>query len=164
MENALNAYTGWLILGAVLMILEIVVPGVFLLWIGLAGILTGVLVFFFPALPFTATGTVFAVCSVVFACVGRKLIAPAQAASDASSLNNRLESYVGQIFQAQENFADGRGKIKVGDTVWVALCDAEIKAGQAVKAVGVQGTFLKIEPANEQQSKQQPDATDSADA
>ena len=33
MENALNAYTGWLILGAVLMILEIVVPGVFLLWI-----------------------------------------------------------------------------------------------------------------------------------
>ena len=152
MENAFDAYTGWLILGAVLMILEIVVPGVFLLWIGLAGILTGTLVFFFPALPFTVTGTVFAVFSVIFACVGRKLIAPAQEKSDASPLNNRLESYVGQIFQAQENFADGRGKIKVGDTVWAALCDTDVKAGQTVKAVGTQGTFLKVEPVGERQT------------
>ena len=90
--------------------------------------------------------------SVIFACVGRKLIAPAQEKSDASPLNNRLESYVGQIFQAQENFADGRGKIKVGDTVWAALCDADVKAGQTVKAVGTQGTFLKVEPVGERQT------------
>ena len=57
----IEAYTGWLIFGTVLMILEVVVPGVFLLWIGLAALLTGGIAFIFPALPFTATGSIFAV-------------------------------------------------------------------------------------------------------
>ena len=145
----IEAYTGWLIFGTVLMILEVVVPGVFLLWIGLAALLTGGIAFIFPALPFAATGSVFAVLSVIFAWLGHKIVTPAQEKAADTPLNNRLESYVGQNFQVQDSFVDGRGKIKIGDTVWGAVCSKNPVAGTTVKVVSINGTALEIEPVNE---------------
>ena len=149
MAFEMDAYTGWLIFGTALMILEIVVPGVFLLWIGLAGLLTGGIVFLLPSLPFAVSGSVFAVFSVVFAWAGNKLMTPVQQKSEETSLNNRMELYMGKKYQVSVGFADGRGKIKIGDTVWNAFCTGNPAAGQTVTVVGFDGTALKVEPVDE---------------
>ena len=141
-------YWGWLTAGVVLMVLEILTPGVFFMWIGFGALLTGLVSALFPEASAALLGTVFAVLSVISVLVGRKLIGKKQAVEN--SLNNRGALYVGQSFQVFEPIADGRGKIKVGDTLWLASCPQNIPVGATVKVTGVNGTFLVVEPVNEQ--------------
>lgn len=65
-----------------------------------------------------------------------------------TKLNNRAAQYIGQIYQVYEPIVDGRGKISVGDTLWLAAAKADIPANTAVKVTGVRGTMLEVEPVN----------------
>jgi len=145
-------YVDWFIFGAVLMILELIVPGVFLLWIGFAAFAAGALCWMAPSLPFAAVGLVFAVLSVAFAALGRKLIAPSQSEEKSNGLNNRLEIYVGKTFPVTVAIVDGRGKIAVDDTVWTAVSDTNIGEGKQAKVVGIDGNALKVVPVTETES------------
>ena len=141
-------YWGWLTAGVVLMVLEILTPGVFFMWIGFGALLTGLVSAVFPEAAPVVLGTVFAVLSVISVLAGRKLIGKKQAVDN--NLNNRGALYVGQSFQVFEPIEDGRGKIKVGAPLWLASCPQNIPAGATVKVTGVNGTFLVVEPVNEQ--------------
>ena len=140
-------YWGWLTAGVVLMVLEILTPGVFFMWIGFGALLTGLVSAMFPVATPVVLGTVFAVLSVISVIIGRKLIGKKQAVDN--TLNNRGALYIGQNFQVFEPIADGRGKIKVGDTLWLASCPRNVPVGATVKVTGVSGTFLVVEPVDE---------------
>ncbi len=105
----------WFIAAGVLLALEFLIPGVYLLWFGLAAVITG-----FVAL---ATGAVWEAQVIVFAAnavlvlfLVRRYLG-ADPAADASDLNVRGAQYVGRAFTVEEAIAGGRGKIRVGDTV-----------------------------------------------
>lgn len=140
-------YWGWLTAGVVLMVLEILTPGVFFMWIGFGALLTGLVSAMFPAATPVVLGTVFAVLSVISVIIGRKLIGKKQTVDN--TLNNRGALYIGQNFQVFEPIADGRGKIKVSDTLWLASCPQNVPIGATVKVTGVSGTFLVVEPVDE---------------
>lgn len=140
-------YWGWLTAGVVLMVLEILTPGVFFMWIGFGALLTGLVSAMFPAATPVVLGMVFAVLSVISVIIGRKLIGKKQTVDN--TLNNRGALYIGQNFQVFEPIADGRGKIKVGDTLWLASCPRNVPVGATVKVTGVSGTFLVVEPVDE---------------
>lgn len=137
-------YWYWLIAGLVLMVLEIVTPGVFFLWIGIGAFITGALAWLFPALDGAVLGSVFAVLAVASAFIGKKLIGKKEETK--STLNRRAEQYVGHVYQVYEPVVDGRGKISVADTVWPVVAKENIAANTAVKVTGVKGTFLEVEP------------------
>lgn len=141
-------YQIWLTLGALLMVLEILTPGVFFMWIGFGAFITGALSFLLPDAGFVWLGPVFAALSVVSVLIGRKLIKPEQKVK--TDLNNRGSRYIGKHYQVAEPFENGRGKIKVDDTLWMAESkEASIPYDATVKVVGTDGTFLKVECVNE---------------
>lgn len=144
---AVADYWWWLSAGMALMVLEIVTPGIFFLWIGIGAFITGAAAWAFPAMPPAALGGMFAVLSVISVFAGRKIMGKPQNEAD-STLNNRAAQYVGQIYQVCEPVVDGRGKISVGDTQWLAAAKTDIPAKTAVRVTGVRGTMLEVEPVN----------------
>ena len=144
---AVADYWWWMTAGAILMVLEIVTPGIFFMWIGIGAFITGAIAAAFPSASAALLGFIFAVLSVISVFAGKKIMAGKKDEPD-SGLNNRMAQYVGQVYQVYEPVVDGRGKISVGDTLWLAVAETDIAAGTAVKVTGVRGTMLEVEPVN----------------
>ena len=142
-------YWHWLALGAALAVVEIVAPGVFFLWLGLAAIVTGLLLWVIPGTPWTAQLLVFAVVAIVSIYVSRRFVWRGEPESDRPDLNRRGQRYVGQVFTLSEPTLDGRGRIKVGDGWWrVTTTSGDLPAGARVRVVGIDGTTLRIQAAD----------------
>ena len=134
----------WVIFGTVLFILEAFVPGVFLIWFGIAAMLTGVLAYLldmtwqFQLLTFVS----FAVLSVL---VAWKFVGYGFGGGEGSSgLNNRAERYIGQEFVVEEAIRNGRGKIRLGDSLWPVRGE-DMEKGARVRVTGVAGNALVVE-------------------
>jgi len=142
---AVADYWWWLSAGAVLMVLEIVTPGIFFMWIGIGAFITGAIAAAFPSATPSVLGFIFAVLSVISVFAGKKVMSKKTDEPD-SGLNNRMAQYIGQIYQVYEPIVDGRGKISVGDTLWLASAKTDIAVGTAVKVTGIRGAMLEVEP------------------
>jgi inner membrane protein len=139
----------WLALGAVLAIVEIIAPGVFFLWLGVAAIATGLVLLVLPGLPWTVQILLFAALSVVAVYAGRRFFSGQGSASDHPGLNRRGDRYVGQIFTLEEATVDGRGRLRVGDGWWrMTTTGGDLPAGVRVRVVAVEGTTLKVQAAD----------------
>lgn len=139
----------WMILGAVLLSLEIVVPGVYLLWLGIAAILTGTL-----SLQLWDAGfwvwqvqvLVFLALSILSALIGRRFF-PNTGTEDTDQplLNQRDRQLVGRTATLAEPIAEGMGRIRLGDTLWRVI-GPDLPAGTRVRVVASEDGYLKVEP------------------
>ncbi len=137
---------GWIILAAVLMAAEILVPGYFLIWLGAAAALTGV-IFLFIAGPWQAQLAVFAVLSLISLYGWFKVMKASNGtASDKPDLNRRLEAMVGREFVLEEPIQSGRGRVRVADSVWL-VTGPDLASGGRVRVIGFEGAVLLVEPA-----------------
>ncbi|MBL1234127.1 MAG: NfeD family protein, partial [Rhodobiaceae bacterium] len=59
-------------------------------------------------------------------------------------LNERGASLVGRILVVEEAIEQGRGKVKVDDSIWVAE-GPDAAVGQQVRVVSVTGTLVRVE-------------------
>ncbi len=132
----------WFILAAVLMLLETVVPGIHFMWFGIAAVALGAIVLAFP-MPIAVQLIVFASLSLVAILLARRFWSASELVTDAPSLNERGQQYVGRTVTVVETFSNGRGKVQVGDTVWTAE-GPDYVAGATAKVTGVNGTVLKV--------------------
>jgi len=135
----------WFILGAVLFTLETFLPGVHFLWFGVSAILVGAL-----ALSTSVTWPwqliAFAVLAVATVFWVRRYVRPDVAVSDLPDLNARGQQYVGRSLLVEQAIQNGRGKVRVGDTLWQAE-GPDLPVGSWVKVTGSRGTILLVEPA-----------------
>lgn len=108
----------WLIAAGILLILELMAPGVFLIWLGIAAGLTGIVVMFFD-IGWQAEFLLFAALAIVSVGIGRVVYAgsPSEPA-DNPHLNRRQMGYVGRSFTLKQPVVNGRGKLSIDDTVW----------------------------------------------
>jgi inner membrane protein len=135
----------WFILAVALFVLETIVPGVHFIWFGLAAVIVGILAFVFD-IAWEWQLITFAIISCITVFFVRRYAAPDVSASDEPDLNLRAEQYVGRVVTVEEAISGGRGKVRVGDTVWAAQgFDAPI--GARVKVTGTRGTVLVVEHA-----------------
>jgi inner membrane protein len=132
---------GWLVAGIVLMGLELTAPGAFMVWLGLAALVTGLLLFVVP-LPWEFALLVFAALAVAFVLAGRRLV-PRGTRTGEVALNDRAARVVGRTFVLDSPIAEGRGRIRVDDTVW-RVEGPDMPAGAQVRVVGMVGTLLKV--------------------
>ncbi|MBW6421667.1 NfeD family protein [Rhizobium sp. XQZ8] len=139
----------WWILGLLLLVAELLVPGVFLIWIGAAAIVVGALSL---ALWDTALWgwhiqlLLFAVLSVVFAILGRRIYAGRGQTSDEPLLNRRGESLIGRTATLHEPIAEGHGRIRLDDTWWTVV-GPDLPSGTRVKVTAASGRDLTVEAA-----------------
>ena len=132
----------WLILAVSLFALETIIPGAHLLWFGLAAIGTGFLALL-TGIAWQWQIVTFAILAVV-AMLAARHYATTGAKSDLPGLNQPGTQYVGRTVTVEEAIRGGRGKVRVGDTLWIAE-GPEQPAGTRVRIKGVIGTVLQVE-------------------
>jgi membrane protein implicated in regulation of membrane protease activity len=135
----------WLIIGLVLMTLELLVPGVFLLWLGLAALLVGLLslVIDWSWQIQIITFAVFAMAAVP---LWRRVARGGKRDEHNPFLNRRSDALVGRVITLEKPIQDGIGTVRVDDTVWrVSGPDAPV--GSRVKIIHADGASLTVDAA-----------------
>ncbi|MFD1790709.1 NfeD family protein [Ochrobactrum teleogrylli] len=139
----------WLVFGLALLILEILAPGIFFIWFGLAALVTGGVAFLLsPTTIFgwQAQAVVFLVLAVAFALAGRRFFGSKSENLDEPLLNRRGEQLVGQRTTLTEPINNGRGRIRINDTTW-RVKGPDLPAGTEVRVVAFDAVTLEIEVA-----------------
>jgi membrane protein implicated in regulation of membrane protease activity len=134
----------WIIAGTLIAGLEILVPGVFLLWIGLGALLVGLLLSAFPDLSLTLQLLVFAFGMVGSIGAGYFVQRHSRSGQDLAPLNHELDGLVGLTLFAASDFELGRGRVRVGDTTYSAVSDDPLGAESAVRVVGIEDGRLRV--------------------
>ena len=138
------SYWFWFILGVVLIVMEMVAPGIVFLWLGLAALATGMVAFTASALSWEVQLLTFAVLSAVSIVAGRRFARGNVTAHDHPGLNARGSTYFGKTYVLAEPVINGNGRLTIDDTIWI-VSGADAPAGTKVKVSGQDGTILKIE-------------------
>lgn len=141
-------YWHWLAFAALLVAVEVVVPGVMFLWLGIAAGLTGLLMLVLPGLAWEIQILLFAIFSVASVYLGRRAFGRRGPISDHPALNRRARRLVGQSFTLDAPTIDGRGRMRVADSTWSVTVDGsgDLPAGTRVRVTGADGTRLRISP------------------
>lgn len=127
----------WMIGGVILAGLEIIVPGIFLLWIGLGALTVGLILSIAPGLPFPWQALIFAVSMLSSLGLGFWIQRRSRTTGEDSFLNREMEAMIGQEYIAITPFVAGRGRIKVRDSSYAALSDQDIAEGDLVTVIGL---------------------------
>lgn len=135
----------WLILGAVFLGLELIAPGAFMLWLGLAALAVG-LISFVIDWSWQMQLVAFALLSLALIPVWRRYAPRVEQPSEAPLLNRRAEGYIGRVFTLDNPIADGVGRVRIDDTVW-RVTGPDSAAGSRVRIVRAEGPNLFVEPA-----------------
>ena len=134
----------WLTVGLVLMIAELIAPGFYLIWIGAAAMLTGLIAF--SGIGEAAQFISFAVLTVVSIIIARRWFKAYPIESADPLLNNRAAQMIGEIVTVVEPIVGGDGRVRVGDSEWIAHgADAAIGARLRITGVNARGGVL-VEP------------------
>lgn len=138
----------WWVLGLILLAAELVLPGVFLVWIGFAALATGSLSLLLWDTAFWVWEiqvVVFALHSVFAVLIGRRFVSSLKP-SDEPLLNKRGESLVGRTAVLEQPIAEGRGRVRLDDTTW-AVEGPDLPVGTRVRIVASSGRQLTVERA-----------------
>jgi membrane protein implicated in regulation of membrane protease activity len=140
---ALGAWN-WMILGAILFVLELLAPGIFFMWFGVAAAATGLIVFRYDI---SWQWQLIWFCGLSLATVlfAVKYLRKHPLESERPLLNERAVQLVGHSFELADPIINGRGSIKTGDTIW-RVEGPELPKGARITVVGADGTVLKVEP------------------
>lgn len=136
----------WWVVGLVLLGLEIIIPGIFLLWIGIAAMIVGLLSFALwetGIWPWQAQLIIFAILAVASSYIGKKYVADRNQDSDEPLLNQRTQGLIGRKATLEEPIENGRGRIKLDDTLWV-IEGPELNAGDTIEIVSANSNRLAV--------------------
>lgn len=147
--SGLGLWTWWIV-GFALIAIEIVAPGTFFLWFGLAAFVVGALHFIFgldsAIFAWQAQVILFAILAIGFAVIGRRMAsAKGPSDTDKPNLNERSASLIGTVAVLTEAISEGSGRAKIGDGSW-RVVGPDLAKGERVKVTSVDGGTLIVEP------------------
>ncbi len=141
-----EAHWIWITLGLILGALEMIVPGVYLIWLALAAIATGLLTLGIGlGLPMQII--VFVSLSLIAAFSAKRFLRDSPIESSDPLLNQRGGRMIGQTAIVAQAFDNGSGRIKHGDSEWLAR-GPDLDLGTRVRIIGSEGAVLLVEPIN----------------
>jgi inner membrane protein len=133
----------WLSIGVGLAVLEMLLPGFFLIWLAGAAIVVGLIAWVVP-IPFVGQVALFAVLAIGAVFWARRYLKDNPIESDDPLLNQRGSRYIGEVVTLVAAIEDGRGRAKIGDGEWpVRGPDAAV--GTRVRVVSADGGSLVVE-------------------
>ncbi len=136
----------WLAAGVLTCAAEALAPGMFLLWIGLAAIVTGLISF---AVSFSGPVAllVFALCAIVCVAIGRFFYGSRDIASDRPNLNRRADQLIGEVLVLEEPIENGAGRARVKDSLW-RVVGPDLPKGARVRVASIEASVtLRVEAA-----------------
>lgn len=134
----------WFTLGIVLIILEMLLPGIFLMWFGISAIIVGAITFIIPIgtnaeLILFAIISVLSVLAVIF--IMRKVSPNTQSTVTQNLNQSRGSEFIGLTFTLDSKVINNNGKLNIGDTVWL-IKGPDAIAGTYVSITGIENNTL----------------------
>ena len=136
----------WWVLAAILLVFEMLVPGVVFLFLAIGATAAGFALLVIADLSLEMQLVLFAVLTVASAIGLRPTLRRLQNHTAAANLNARGQTLVGKIFVLDQPILAGRGRVTLGDGSWI-VTGPDMVAGAKVRVAAVEGTELKVEPA-----------------
>ena len=137
----------WACLSLLLIAAEVVAPGVFMLWLGMAAAVVFAVVLLVPGIPPPLQALGFIVLSFAFIAVYRRYFRKADQQSDQPLLNRRAEQFVGKVYVLESAISNGTGRIKLGDALWT-VTGPELPTGARVRVTAAESMVLTVVPAD----------------
>ena len=145
MLTDLNPHYTWLAIGLALAVAEMAIPGVFLIWMAGAALITGLLTWVVPiTLPLQIV--VFAGLSILAVFMGRRYLVRNPVVAADPLMNRRADRAIGETVVVTQAIAGGSGRVRLGDSDWQARGDDALP-GTRLIVVGIEGTVLVVRPA-----------------
>lgn len=142
--NNLDPHYAWLAIGLVLAIAEMAIPGVFLIWMAGAALITGLISWVLPiGLPLQIV--IFAVLSIIAVFTGRRYLRSNPVVAADPMMNRRADRVIGETVVVTQAIDGGAGRVRLGDSEWLAK-GADAVPGTRLKVVGHDGVVLMVEP------------------
>ncbi len=135
----------WMIAAAILFVLELLAPGIFFMWFGVAALVTGLIAFRYD-ISWQWQLISFCALSLASVLLANKYLRKHPLESERPLLNERAAQLIGQSFNLVDPIVNGRGSIHSGDTIW-RVEGPELPQGTRIKVVGADGSVLKVERA-----------------
>ncbi|WP_425256222.1 NfeD family protein [Microbaculum marinisediminis] len=135
-------YWNWWILGIVLLCVELVAPGTFMLWFGAAALVVGLLSLLIDW-SWQAQFVTFGVLSIASVGLSRFFLRRKPSEGEAPFLNRRAEAIVGRGFVLTEPIVNGRGRLSIDDTVW-RIEGPDLPTGTPVTVSAARGSRLVV--------------------
>ena len=141
--NGIEPHWVWLGLGLLLAIGEMTIPGVFLIWMAGAALVTGLVAWLVPiGMPLEVL--LFAVLSLGFVFAGRRWLRGHPVAGADPKMNHRGARAVGEVVVVSQALADGQGRVRLGDSEWLAR-GPDADPGTRMRVTGADGAILLVE-------------------
>ncbi len=136
-------YWYWYALAGVLIILEMLVPGIVFLWLAIGAVVAGSALLAVPDLLWYYQFAIFAVASALSLLFGRNLLRRTGQEAAARGLNERGRALIGVEAALIEAIVNGSGRVRIGDTSW-AVTGEDLPVGTRVRVVAADGPRLTV--------------------
>ena len=142
-EFQLDPHWAWLALGLMLAVGEMTIPGVFLIWMAGAAVITGLATWVLPiTLPVQVV--LFAVLSLGAAFIGRNVLRANPIQGVDPLMNDRGARAIGETVMVTQVIEGGEGRVKLGDSEWIAK-GPDAEPGTRMRVAGHDGAVLLVE-------------------
>lgn len=138
-----DPHWAWLALGLVLAVGEMTIPGVFLIWMAGAAVITGLITWVVP-LSVPLQVVLFAVLSVAAVFIGRNWLRANPIIAADPMMNDRGGRAVGETVLVTTVIEGGEGRVKLGDSEWIAK-GPDAEPGTRMRVTGHDGSVLLVE-------------------
>ncbi|KAF3984330.1 MAG: NfeD family protein [Methylococcales symbiont of Hymedesmia sp. n. MRB-2018] len=133
----------WWVFAIFMLGTEVMAPGFFFLWLSVAGFVVGLELFLIPSTSVEIQLLLFSTLSIVSIYSWRRYGKTYRSESDQPLLNKRGVQYIGRIFSVSQAIENGRGKVKIGDSIWTVEGD-DCAVDTKVEVVDIDGTIFTV--------------------
>jgi inner membrane protein len=133
----------WLVLAAAFAVIEIAAPAMVCIWLAAAALGTAVIGWLAPGIAWEHQALIFAALAIASVAIGRLAFTRVRGRSSKLRLNRRAETHLGRTFTLDRPIVDGRGRLKVDDTVWL-IEGPDLPVGTRVQVTSVGNTLLRV--------------------
>lgn len=134
---------GWLALGLLLAVGEMAIPGVFLIWLAGAAVVTGLVSWVLP-LSLALQVVLFVALALTSVFIGRNWLRANPIESADPKMNDRGARSVGETVVVTQVIESGSGRVKLGDSEWLAR-GPDAEPGTRMRVSGHDGAVLLVE-------------------
>ncbi len=136
----------WWTATGILLFVELMLPGVFFIWLALAAASVGIVTYFFT-LAWQIEALLFAGFAIAYVFLAAPWYSKSKhLGSDQPNLNQRIYAFVGKNYVLLEPIVNGHGKLNIDGTRW-ELLGPDLAAGTKVHVTGVEGMKLRVKEA-----------------
>lgn len=136
----------WIVGGIVLILAELIIPSFFIVWFGLGALVVGLLALAFD-LPLAAQLATWTLASLAMVWLWFKVFKQSFQKTRIGTADGEVVGEIGLLVSAVAPFQKGKVRFQrplLGADEWVCLADTALAAGERVKVITVEGSFLKV--------------------